>query len=44
MPSTRVLASVLCLALIISIETPAEDVDIWTPVAQAIGVPVEIET
>jgi hypothetical protein len=28
-------------ALVISIETDAEDVDIWTPVAQAIGVPIE---
>ncbi|QXF84288.1 S8 family peptidase (plasmid) [Rhodococcus pyridinivorans] len=30
-------------SLIVSIETPGQDVDIWTPVAQAIGVPVEIE-
>ena len=28
-------------ALVISIETEAEDVDIWTPVAQEIGVAVE---
>lgn len=28
-------------ALVIGIETKAEDVDIWTPVAQAIGVPIE---
>src|SRR5262245_29673263 len=28
-------------ALVISIETDAEDVDIWTPVAQEIGVPIE---
>jgi hypothetical protein len=29
-------------ALVVSIETEAEDVDIWTPVAQQIGTPVEI--
>ena len=29
-------------ALVVSIETEAQDVDIWTPVAQEIGVPVEI--
>ncbi len=29
-------------ALVVSIETDAEDVDIWTPVAQQIGTPVEI--
>jgi len=28
-------------ALVIGIETDAEDIDIWTPVAQAIGVPIE---
>jgi hypothetical protein len=28
-------------ALIVSIETEAQDVDIWTPVAQQVGVPVE---
>ena len=28
-------------ALVISIETEAEGVDIWTPVAQEIGVPIE---
>jgi len=28
-------------ALVISIETDAQDVDIWTPVAQAIGLPIE---
>jgi hypothetical protein len=28
---------------VISIETEAEDVDIWTPVAVEIGVPVEID-
>lgn len=30
-------------ALVVSIETPELDVDIWTPVAQQIGVPVSIE-
>src|SRR5690606_41389180 len=30
-------------ALIVSIETDAADVDIWTPVANQIGVPVEVE-
>lgn len=30
-------------ALVISIETEAEDVDIWTPVAAEIGVPVEVD-
>lgn len=29
-------------ALIVSIETPEQDADIWTPVAQQIGVPIEI--
>jgi len=29
-------------ALVVSIETPGQDVDIWTPVAQQIGVPIEI--
>jgi hypothetical protein len=29
-------------ALVVSIETDAEDVDIWTPVAQQIGVPIEV--
>lgn len=29
-------------ALVISIETEAMGVDIWTPVAEEIGVPVEI--
>jgi Subtilase family len=29
-------------ALVVSIETAAEDVDIWTPVAQQIGVPIDI--
>jgi hypothetical protein len=28
-------------ALVVSIQTPAEDVDIWTPVAQQVGVPVQ---
>ncbi len=31
-------------ALTVSIETEAENVDIWTPVAQEIGVPIEIVT
>lgn len=31
-------------ALVVSIETPGQDVDIWTPVAQEVGVEVEIET
>jgi hypothetical protein len=30
-------------ALIVTIETDAADVDIWTPVATQVGVPVEIE-
>ncbi|WP_208865957.1 S8 family peptidase [Kitasatospora cheerisanensis] len=29
-------------SLVISIDTPSEDVDIWTPVAQQIGVPITI--
>jgi hypothetical protein len=29
---------------VVSIETPSQDVDIWTPVAQQIGVPIEIDT
>lgn len=29
-------------ALVVSIETPGQDVDIWTPVAQEVGIPVEI--
>jgi hypothetical protein len=28
-------------ALVVSIETDAEDVDIWTPVAQQVGIPIE---
>ncbi|MGN9805596.1 S8 family serine peptidase [Micromonospora sp. L32] len=31
-------------ALVVSIETPEQNVDIWTPVAQQIGVPIAIET
>lgn len=31
-------------ALIVSIQTDAEGIDIWTPVAQQIQVPVQIET
>lgn len=31
-------------SLIVSIETPGQDVDIWTPVAMEVGVPIVIET
>lgn len=31
-------------ALIVSIETPGLDVDIWTPVAAEVGVSVDITT
>jgi Subtilase family len=31
-------------SLIISIETPGQDVDIWTPVATEVGIPITIET
>jgi hypothetical protein len=31
-------------SLVVSIETPGQDVDIWTPVANEIGIAVEIET
>lgn len=31
-------------ALILSIETSSDDVDIWTPVAEQVGIPIEIET
>ena len=31
-------------ALIVSIETPGIETDIWTPVAQQVGVPIEVET
>jgi hypothetical protein len=30
--------------LLLSIESPAEDVDLWTPVAQEVGLPIVIET
>lgn len=30
-------------SLVVSIETPGQDVDIWTPVAEQIGVPIELE-
>jgi hypothetical protein len=30
-------------ALVVSIETPEQDVDVWTPVAQEIGIPITIE-
>lgn len=31
-------------ALVVSVETPGQDVDVWTPVAQQIGVPSVITT
>ena len=31
-------------ALLVSIETDAEDVDLWTPIAQQVGIPTAIET
>jgi hypothetical protein len=31
-------------ALIVSVETPTVEADIWTPVAQQVGVPILIET
>ncbi len=31
-------------SLVVSVETPGQDVDIWTPVAQEVGIPVEITT
>jgi hypothetical protein len=31
-------------AVVVSIETPAQDVDIWTPVALEVGVPITIDT
>ncbi len=31
-------------SLVVSIETTAEEVDIWTPVAQEVGMPITIET
>lgn len=31
-------------SLVVSIETPGQDVDIWTPVAEEIGIPIQIET
>lgn len=31
-------------ALLLSIESPGEDVDLWTPVAQEVGLPIVIET
>ena len=30
-------------SLIVSIESPTEDVDLWTPVATELGVPIEVE-
>ncbi|WP_239135531.1 S8 family peptidase [Actinoplanes derwentensis] len=29
-------------ALVVSVETPGQDVDVWTPVAQQVGVPVQV--
>jgi len=29
-------------ALVVSIETPDQDIDIWTPVAQEIGIPITL--
>lgn len=31
-------------ALVVSIETPEQDVDIWSPVAAEVGIPIEVET
>lgn len=31
-------------ALVVSIETPGQDVDVWTPVAQQIGIAIPIDT
>lgn len=31
-------------SLVVSIETPDQDVDIWTPVAEQIGIPIAIES
>ena len=31
-------------ALLVSIDTPAEDIDLWTPVAQQVGLPITVET
>lgn len=31
-------------ALVVSIQTDAQGTDIWTPVAQQIGVPIQVET
>jgi hypothetical protein len=31
-------------ALVVSIETPGQDVDIWTPVAAQVGVPINVAT
>ena len=31
-------------SLIVSVETPGQDVDIWTPVAAEVGIPIEIDT
>jgi hypothetical protein len=31
-------------SLIVSIETPGQDVDVWTPVAAEVGIPIVVET
>jgi hypothetical protein len=31
-------------SLIVSIETPGQDVDIWSPVAAEVGIPIVVET
>jgi hypothetical protein len=31
-------------ALIVSIETEAQDADIWTPIATQVGIPIETQT
>lgn len=31
-------------ALVVSVETPGQDVDIWTPVAQQVGIEIRIDT
>ncbi|WP_167509808.1 hypothetical protein [Corallococcus terminator] len=33
----------VCYALVVFIETPGVDTDIWTPVATQVGLPVAIE-
>ena len=31
-------------SLVVTLETPSADVDIWTPVAQQVGVPIQVES